>query len=105
MNNSVQQQVVKALHSAIDEFNSLRPSDQQLAKSPDTVLLGASGTLDSLSLVSLLVTVEQQIATDFNMPVTLASEKAFSMRNSPFASIGSLIDYVQSLVEEPADAR
>lgn len=104
MDNSIQQQVVTALHTAIDEFNSLQPSDQQLAKSADTVLLGANGMLDSLALVSLLVTVEQQIASDFNIPVTLASEKAFSMRNSPFTSVGSLTDYVRSLVEEAANA-
>jgi acyl carrier protein len=104
MDNSIQQQVIKALHSAIDEFNSLQPSDQKLAKSPDTVLLGANGMLDSLALVSLLVTVEQQIASDFNIPVTLASEKAFSMRNSPFTSVGSLTDYVRNLVEESANA-
>jgi acyl carrier protein len=104
MTNSIQEQVIKSLHSAIDEFNGVQAADQPLGKSPDTVLLGANGTLDSLGLVSLLVTVEQRIAADFNVPVTLASEKAFSMRNSPFASIGSLTDYVRTLLEETPGA-
>jgi acyl carrier protein len=102
MENSVQQRVTQSLHAAIDEFNSLQPAGQQLEKSPGTVLLGANGKLDSLALVNLLVTVEQQIAADFNAPVTLASEKAFSMRNSPFASVASLAEYVCALLEEKA---
>jgi acyl carrier protein len=103
MSDSVQQQVVNTVHAAIDEFNTLQDADGHVDKSPDTVLLGANSRLDSLALVSLLVIVEQQIATDFNAPITLASEKAFSLRNSPFASVGSLTAYVRSLLEESPD--
>lgn len=100
MDQPVQDRIVQTIWAAIDEFNSGRPSDRQLSKSADTALIGAQGVLDSLDLVTLLVTVEQQVATDLAAPITLASDKAFSMRNSPFATIGALADYVRVLVEE-----
>jgi hypothetical protein len=85
---------------AIDEFNSMQPPERHLAKAGETVLLGTNGVLDSLGLVHFLVTVEQRIAADFEIPITIASEKAFSLRNSPFATVHSLTTYVATLVEE-----
>lgn len=92
--------VLESVYSAIDDFNAVQPPDHQLAKSPDTVLLGPSTALDSLGLVGFLVAVEQQVSADFQKPITLASEKAFSLRNSPFANVGSLTQYVEGLLQE-----
>lgn len=103
MNTSAQQLALDSLHSAIDEFNETRSADQRLGKAPETVLLGTDSMLDSLALVNLLVTVEERVSSASSTPITLASEKAFSMRNSPFATVGSLTAYVQSLIEEPAN--
>lgn len=92
-----------SVYAAIDEFNSFQPVGKTLNKDPETVLLGGNGLLDSLGLVSFLVTVEQRISDDFQTPVTLASEKAFSQRNSPFANIRSLTAFISGLLEETAN--
>lgn len=104
MDKPIQERVESCLRAAIEEFNSFQPAERQLRNSPETALIGADGVLDSLALVSFLVGVEQEIATEFNTPVTLASDKAFSMRNSPFASVGSLAQYVRGLIEEAVNA-
>jgi len=91
--------VLVSVNAAIDDFNQVQPAEHHLDKSPETALLGPATRLDSLGLVSFLVTVEQQLATDFGKPITLASDKAFSLRNSPFATIGTLTSYIESLLE------
>jgi acyl carrier protein len=101
--SAITSKLFDSVYKAIEEFNQLQEPDRKLQMAPETVLLGANGVLDSLGLVNLLVTVEQQVSTDFGRPVTLASEKAFSMRNSPFATVQTLVNYLAELVEEEAE--
>jgi len=63
-------------------------------------LYGKSGVLDSLSLVSLVVVVEERLEEAFDTTIILASDKALSQKRSPFATIGSLVDQATALLEE-----
>lgn len=63
-------------------------------------LFGEGTMLDSISLVTLIVSVEQDVEDTFNVPIILADEKAMSIRNSPFLSVGKLTDYTLGLVKE-----
>lgn len=98
--HSLRERVMATLYEAIDEFNGFQPPERQLEKSPETVLLGPQARLDSLGLVSLIITIEQRIASDFDVAATIASEKAFSLRNSPFATVNSLGTYITELLKE-----
>jgi acyl carrier protein len=74
--------------------------DEQLKKSEDTELFGRLGKLDSLGLVNLIVAVEGTIQEQLDCHVTLANERAMSRKSSPFRTIGSLVDYIDELLEE-----
>jgi len=65
------------------------------------VLLGPAGAVDSLGLVRLVMIVERQVEDDFGVPVSLTDEKAMSQRNSPFRSVGALIEYIAAQLGEP----
>lgn len=95
--------VAEMIFNAVDEINELLPPEQQLEKSADTVLFGGEGKLDSLGLVTFIVAVEQKITETFNASLTLADEKAMSMRNSPFRTIGTLSEYIQQRLTEHVD--
>lgn len=97
-------EMLTAVYAAIDEFNIAQPPDRQLEKNPSEVLSGANGKLDSLGLVRFLITVEDRLTSHFAKPVTLANEKAFSLRNSPFATVSSLSKYIGELLEEVPNA-
>lgn len=60
----------------------------------NTAIFGNKGALDSLGLVTLLVNIEQKIESHYNTSITIADEKAMSLSNSPFKTVGSLIDYI-----------
>jgi D-alanine--poly(phosphoribitol) ligase subunit 2 len=65
---------------------------------PDTPLLGRNGVVDSLGLVSVIVAVEQAIADELGLNVSLADERAFSQKSSPFRTVGTLAAYAAEVV-------
>jgi acyl carrier protein len=66
---------------------------------PDTHLFGKEGLLDSMALVSLVMSLEQQIADQFGAEIALADDKALSQKHSPFRTIGSLAAYASGEIE------
>lgn len=95
---STKDELVRQIFRAVDDVNANLAQDQQLEKSIDAVLFGRGGKLDSLGLVSFIVAVEQQIEETFGVSITIADEKAMSQERSPFRTIGSLAEYVESLL-------
>ncbi len=91
---------IKSIYKAIDELNQQRPKEQHLEKSTDTVLFGKSGKLDSLGLINLIATVEQKIQEEFKVKITLANETAMTQMDSIFKTIGTLSDYIATLLNE-----
>lgn len=102
MNES--ESVLAAIYRAIDWINEELPGERKLIKAPDTQLLGPQSALDSMRLVTLIMTTEREIEAVFGVALTLADERALSMKASPFRSVQSLTDYVVGLVREAANA-
>ena len=92
--------VQKVIYDSIDELNQQLSEDDRLIKSSDTKLFGSNSKLDSLGLVSFIVMVEQNVDDEFSVSLTLADERAMSQKNSPFRTLGSLIDYIEILLKE-----
>jgi acyl carrier protein len=86
--------ILRLIYLTIDEINETLPEDRQLEKSVGTHLIGRGGKLDSLGLVNFIILLEQGLADEFRLAVTLADEKAVSRVNSPFRTVENLTDYV-----------
>lgn len=95
--------IVELIYDALDEINELLPDERKVPKSPETVLMGESGSLDSFGLVNLIVAVEQRIDDAYGVSLTLADERAMSRSRSPFRTVATLRDYVASLLKAGAD--
>lgn len=93
----------RLIYPAVDE---LAPSwhGVVLRKDPSTPLIGQGAALDSLALVTLIVTVEARVADELGKSVTLASEQAMSRTQSPFRTLGTLAAYVDELLAAPGGA-
>ena len=87
----------RLIYPAVDE---LAPSWRGVAlpKDPATPLVGPGAALDSLALVTLIVTVEARVADELGRSVTLANEAAMSRAESPFRTLGTLAAYVDELL-------
>jgi len=59
----------------------------------DTALFGIEGFLDSMALVTLVITLEQGIEEKFGVSVQLADAHALSQEHSPYSTIHALAEY------------
>ena len=80
--------------------NPLHEAHTDLFLGEATPIWGESSSLDSMGLVSFIVEIENELEYLCGFPVTLANPKAFSLRHSPFATVGSLTDYATALIME-----
>lgn len=88
------------LYPAIHEINETLEQGEKLQKQPNTPLFGNEAVLDSIGLVTLIVTIERIVDERTGKVITLANEKAFSRENSPFKTLGSLAEYIEELLAE-----
>jgi acyl carrier protein len=93
-------QVTELVYEVIDGINSQSSKKKKIEKRDDFLLYGDGGNLDSMDLVGLIVDVEQKITKNYGVSVALANEKSLSQTNSPFRSIGSLIEYAMVLLKD-----
>lgn len=88
--------VIDCTESLLEDFGIAHTSPLSV----QTKLFGSEGLLDSMGLVALISDIESAVADERGVRIVLASEKAMSQRNSPFATIGSLALYMDGLISE-----
>ena len=96
---------VKALdivYAAIDQVNAQTEDGPRIEKSPEMPLLGGDGGVDSLTLVNLFATVEQQIEMQTGKAVVLVDDSMLTVEDSPFRTVGTLAGLVEKLLTHPA---
>tara|TARA_B100002003_G_scaffold89491_1_gene83674 strand:- start:319 stop:618 length:300 start_codon:yes stop_codon:yes gene_type:complete len=91
------EQIIQIIFNVIDTFNENQKNENRLKKSKETVLFGHGTVLDSLGLVDILIGIEQEIEDEYGINITIADERAMSQEQSPFKTIGTLIDYIELL--------
>ena len=97
------EKIIQVIFDMVDGFNEQLSENLPLEKSVDTALLGKSSVIDSLALVSLIVATEQKLQEEFGLSVTLVNEDAMSEEDSPFKTIGTLVDHIFLLLKDHAN--
>ena len=96
----VRDKIFTIIKEALTELNEELDYDSLKNVSEDTGIFGGEDGIDSLSLVTLVTDVEGAIFDDLDKTISLADEKAMSMRNSPYRSVGALLEFALSKLEE-----
>jgi hypothetical protein len=65
-----------------------------------TIIYGPDQGINSLSLVRLIVDVEEGVMGSSGKNIVLADDRSLSMKHSPFFSVETLTSYVDSLLKE-----
>jgi hypothetical protein len=90
-------EALRLVYDAIDVVNPQLPATRRLAKSPDTVIVGPSGSLDSLAIINFVITLEQRVTDVIGAPVQLLDEAALIEANGAFATVDTLTRFLESL--------
>jgi len=91
---------MKVIYGSIDQLNLQLPQNKRIQQSPDTVLFGAGGRLDSLGLANFIVITEQKLEEHFGFSFDLTADDPFSPTTGHFRTIQSLTMYVCELAEK-----
>ena len=80
-------------------IKKIKPSITFENLSDDSLLFGSSSELDYLDLINLIVGIEQDLLSQLNIEITLASDEALSQEVSPFTSVNTLINYINKITK------
>jgi acyl carrier protein len=92
------QELIALIVDAVQEITQQQEGSTLVEVDSTTPLYGQEGLLDSIGLVTLVVTVEQAIEDRFDISISLADEKAMSQRISPYKTVASLAEYAAQLL-------
>jgi len=95
MNN---ENIIEIIYLAIDDYNQINPNNV-IIKDPETLLYGKEGKLDSLGLVNLILSIEDRLLDKYSKNISLADDKAFSERTSPFSNISTLAEFIRNKID------
>ena len=87
--------ITNLIIDSIKEFNL--SADDEIES---TKIYGDGSSLDSMGLVNLIVLVENNIEDFFGKTISLTSEKALSQKRSPFQSVETLSNFVETLLND-----
>jgi acyl carrier protein len=93
------QEMLSLIYTAVDQVNAQILDGAKIEKSPNTRLLDVDSGIDSLSLVNLVVALEQLIYDKTGKSITIADEKILSSPNNPFRTLGSLAAHLETLLK------
>lgn len=98
-NEAVNGMTEAAVFRAVDKVNELLPESQQLGKERTTILLDDGTNLDSLSVINLLVFIEDEISSTFDREVSLTGEEdSIELPPDALRTLGGLIDALEKMV-------
>ena len=95
----MREEAFSLVKAAIEDLNEELDYDSLRRVTEETPIYGGDDGIDSLSLVALVVGLEQEVEKAFGRRVSLADQKAVSMRHSPYRTAGSLADHIAARLE------
>ena len=98
----MQEKVLELVREAVEDLNEELQYESLNAPTPETPIFGDDDGIDSLSLVRLVVDLEQRVQESLGTEVSLTDERAMSARRSPYRSVGALTDFIVERIEANA---
>jgi acyl carrier protein len=88
-----------AVFRAVDKLNELLPEDQQVAKDRAAILIDEGTNLDSLSVINLLVFIEDEISGALGIELSLTGEDdSVALPGEALRTLGNLVDAIDDIV-------
>lgn len=87
------EQAQRIVYETIDIVNQQLPASRRLGKSPGTVIIGPGGALDSLGIVTFVVTLEDKVGEAVGASVQLLDRDLLG-EGSPLQTVAALTEFV-----------
>lgn len=94
------QKITTIVINQVEQLNDTFPESQKIIVNENTVLFGNGSSIDSLSLVSVIVDLEMLFADEYGFDISLTDDRAMTREISPFDSVTSLVDFIFEIISE-----
>ena len=99
-----QRDFLSYVYAAVAQHNADVAKEQRLDQRPESVLFGEGGKLESVELIGVIISLEEELEKELGTPVVISGEWSLTQDPSPFATLGSLAEHIRELVEEAEKA-
>ena len=89
--------IEKIVISTVQELADSFTDEDKFSVSKETILFGQGSEIDSLSLVSVIVDLEDIISENYGIDISLTDDNAMTREISPFDNVSNLIDYIEEI--------
>jgi acyl carrier protein len=87
---TTKEELIGIIYESLEEVNEQLPDEQRIQKSPDAILVGQAGGLDSLGFVNFIALVEEKCAHRYG--ITFSLMEASSFKEDALENVGRLAD-------------
>jgi len=91
-------EILKIVKEQVELLRDTFSEDEKFVVEDEMVLFGSNSTIDSLSLVSLIVDTESYFFDEYGLEISLTDDNAMTRSVSPFNTISTLTDYIFEVV-------
>ena len=86
--------ILEAIFKAIEDTNRFATPSARLAQIPTAILSGEGAMLDSLALITLIVSVEEHLMSNLGVSISVLDEEVWADPNGPYRSVDALADWI-----------
>jgi acyl carrier protein len=94
------QEIYEIVQNQLSTLNETLPDDQKFSVTQNTILFGKGSSIDSMSLVSVIVDLESYFFDEKGIEISLTDDKAMTREISPFDNVTNLVDYLNELINQ-----
>lgn len=92
--------ITDSVLNRLKELNETLPEKQKFTVNAATTIFGDGSSIDSLSLVSLIVDLEMLFSEEHGFEISLTDDRAMTRKISPYQNVTSLVDYIFEIISE-----
>jgi hypothetical protein len=92
------EQAQRIVYETIDVVNQQLPAAKRLRKSPATVIAGPGGALDSLGVITFVITLEDKVGEAVGTSVQLLDRDVLG-DGSPLQTVAALTEFVATAAQ------
>jgi acyl carrier protein len=96
----LRQDILAIVYAALDDIDAQSLQEKPVEKTAEAPLLGSDGGVDSLTIVNLVVAIEERIQTEMGKTVVLVDEDNLTLQEHPFRTVGTLAEYVEKIIDK-----
>ena len=93
-------EIFQVVVAQLNALNDTLADNQKFSVNYETMLFGRGSSIDSMSLVSVIVDLETYFFDEHNIEVCITDDRAMNRKISPFDNVKNLVDYLDELINE-----